>query len=111
MAKILLGHKRKNQNLYICDVKDFKYLFAYTIPLSAYASFMSFGVGTYITVLYAFVIIPLLDSVLKQNKENLDENQISDKKINKVFDWMLYINLPIVFVLLWVVFNLSLIHI
>ena len=86
-------------------MKDFKYLFAYTIPLSAYASFMSFGVGTYITVLYAFVIIPLLDSVLKQNKENLDENQISDKKINKVFDWMLYINLPIVFVLLWVVFN------
>ena len=86
-------------------MKDLKYLFAYTIPLSAYISFMSFGVGTYITVLYAFIIIPILDGVLKQNKENLDENQISDKKINKVFDWMLYINLPIVFVLLWVVFN------
>ena len=86
-------------------MKDLKYLFAYTIPLSAYVSFMSFGVGTYITVFYAFVIIPLLDSVLKQNKENLDENQINGKKINKVFDWMLYINLPIVFVLLWVVFN------
>jgi hypothetical protein len=41
---------------------------------------MSFGAGTYITVLYAFVIIPLLDSVLKQNRENLDENQISGKK-------------------------------
>jgi alkane 1-monooxygenase len=66
---------------------------------------MSFGVGTYATVFYAFIVIPILDSVLKKNTENLNEEEAGEKKINKIFDWMLYINLPIVFGLLWVVFN------
>ena len=66
---------------------------------------MSFGVGTYATVFYAFIVIPFLDSILKKNTENLNEEEAGEKKINKVFDWMLYINLPIVFGLLWVVFN------
>ena len=86
-------------------MKDLKYLFAYTIPVSAYLSFTSFGLGTYTAVIYAFIIIPLLDSVFGQSKENLQENEVKVKKINKVFDIMLYINLPIVFGLLWVVFN------
>lgn len=66
---------------------------------------MSFGVGTYATVFYAFIVIPILDSVLKKNTENLNEEEAGEKKINKIFDWMLYINLPIVFGLLWIVFN------
>lgn len=66
---------------------------------------MSFGIGTYATVFYAFIVIPFLDSILKKNTENLNEEEAGEKKINKVFDWMLYINLPIVFGLLWVVFN------
>ena len=86
-------------------MKNIKYLFAYTIPASAYISIMSFGVGTYATVFYAFIVIPFLDSILKKNTENLNEEEAGEKKINKVFDWMLYINLPIVFGLLWVVFN------
>ena len=86
-------------------MKNIKYLFAYTIPASAYISIMSFGIGTYTTVFYAFIVIPFLDSILKKNTENLNEEEAGEKKINKVFDWMLYINLPIVFGLLWVVFN------
>jgi alkane 1-monooxygenase len=86
-------------------MKDLKYLFAYTIPVSAYLSFTSFGLGTYTAVIYAFIIIPFLDSLFGQSKENLQENEVKVKKINKVFDIMLYINLPIVFGLLWVVFN------
>ena len=38
-------------------MRDLKYLFAYTIPVSAYLSFMSFGAGTYAAVIYAFIII------------------------------------------------------
>ena len=45
-------------------MRDLKYLFAYTIPVSAYLSFMSFGAGTYAAVIYAFVIIPFLDAFL-----------------------------------------------
>ena len=35
-------------------LKDLKYLFAYTIPLSVYLSFASEGIWTYTTVFYAF---------------------------------------------------------
>ena len=86
-------------------MRDLKYLFAYTIPVSAYLSFMSFGAGTYAAVIYAFIIIPFLDAFLGQDHKNLEQEEIKEKKINRVFDWMLYINLPIVFGLLFLVFS------
>lgn len=86
-------------------MRDLKYLFAYTVPLSAYISFESFGWGTYTAVLYAFVILPLLDVLTGKTATNLSAEQTQHKKANKIFDWMLYVNLPIVFGLLYVVFS------
>ena len=48
-------------------MKDLKYLFAYTIPVSAYISFTSHELGTYTAVIYAFIIIPFLDSIFGQS--------------------------------------------
>ena len=81
-------------------MRDFKYLFAYTVPVSALISFSSFGVGTYTAVFYAFVVLPFLDIVLGSDDTNLSEKRVETKKINKIFDWMLYINLPIVYCLM-----------
>ena len=81
-------------------MRDLKYLFAYTVPVSALISFSSFGVGTYTAVFYAFVVLPFLDIVLGSDDTNLSEKRVETKKINKIFDWMLYINLPIVYCLM-----------
>ena len=54
-------------------MKDLKYLFAYTVPVAAFISFASTGVGTYSAVIYAFVVLPFLDVVLGKNTTNLDE--------------------------------------
>ena len=81
-------------------MRDLKYLFAYTVPISTLISFNSFGLGTYTAVFYAFVILPILDVVLGEDNTNLSEEKVGAKKINKVFDWMLYINLPIVYSLM-----------
>ena len=81
-------------------MRDLKYLFAYTVPISTLISFNSFGIGTYTAVFYAFVILPILDVVLGEDGTNLSDEKVSIKKINKVFDWMLYINLPIVYCLM-----------
>jgi len=86
-------------------MRDLKYLFAYTVPLSAYISFESFGLGTYTAVLYAFVILPILDVLLGKTTNNLSPEETQYKKAHKIFDWMLYVNLPIVFGLLYVVFS------
>ncbi|MGB2460577.1 MAG: alkane 1-monooxygenase, partial [Flavobacteriaceae bacterium] len=78
-------------------MKDLKYLFAYTVPLAAFISFASTGIGTYAAVIYAFVVLPFLDVVLGKNTTNLDDEARKSKAINTLFDWMLYFNLPIVF--------------
>ena len=78
-------------------MKDLKYLFAYTVPVAAFISFASTGVGTYSAVIYAFVVLPFLDVVLGKNTTNLDEQARASKAFNVLFDWMLYFNLPIVF--------------
>ena len=78
-------------------MRDLKYLFAYTVPISTLVSFSSFGIGTYTAVFYAFVLLPILDVVLGKDNSNLSDETAGSKKINKIFDWMLYVNLPVVY--------------
>ena len=85
-------------------MKDFKYLFAFTIPLSAYASLASVGVWTYSSVFYAFLALPILDLISGESKENLTKEEVSHKRNEWIFNLMLYLNVPIVFGLLYVVF-------
>ena len=84
-------------------MKDFKYLFALTIPLSAYLSFTSVGIWTYSSVFYAFLVLPLLDFITGESKENLTKEGANNKKNEWIFNLMLYLNVPIVFGLLYVV--------
>lgn len=81
-------------------MRDLKYLFAYTMPLSALVSFSSTGMWTYSTVFYAFLILPILDVITGQTTENLEVEDITYKKTQWIFDAMLYLNVPIVFGLL-----------
>ena len=67
-------------------MRDLKYLFAYTVPISTLISFNSFGIGTYTAVFYAFVILPILDVVLGEDNTNLSEEKAGLKKINKVLE-------------------------
>lgn len=78
-------------------MKDLKYLAALTIPLSAIISIALGAYWSYFTVIYVFVIIPSLELLLPQNVANLDEKTKERKSISKLFDWMLYANIPIVF--------------
>ena len=86
-------------------MKDLKYLFAYTVPISAYISFEFGGVLSYTAVFYAFVVLPFLDIITGQNKGNLSNEELMSKKKKWVFDAMLYLNIPLVFGLLLMVFT------
>ena len=85
-------------------MKDIKYLFAYTVPISAYISFVSFGLGTYSAVIYAFIVLPFLDVLTGKDLSNLSKKEILNKKNKWIFDLMLYLNIPIVFGLLFLAF-------
>ena len=86
-------------------MRDLKYLFAYTVPISVYVSFISTGIWTYSAVIYVFLIIPLLDLILGEEKDNLPDESAASIQNKWIFDVMLFLNVPIVFGLLFVGFS------
>ncbi|MDB3937124.1 alkane 1-monooxygenase [Flavobacteriaceae bacterium] len=83
-------------------MKDLKYLFAYTIPVATLVSITSEGFFTYTTLIYAFVIIPVLETIFKEveSKEEYTKSEVQNKLSNIFFDILLYLNIPFVFALL-----------
>ncbi len=80
---------------------DLKYLFAYTIPLSAFIAVFSNGIMTFSTPIYAFILIPILELLIKDHDINYNDSEKEKKITNYLFDVLLYINIPLVFILLF----------
>ncbi len=78
-------------------MKDLKYLAAFTIPLVALLGITLQGPWLYGTVIYAFVVLPALELIFPVDDHNLTEEEVQSNLKNRVFDWMLYLNLPIVY--------------
>lgn len=81
-------------------MKDLKYLAAFTIPAVALMGISLKGLFSYATPFYAFVLLPLLELILAQDPENPDKSELESLLKKRVFDWLLYLNLPIVYGLL-----------
>ncbi|WP_411766147.1 alkane 1-monooxygenase [Winogradskyella sp. A3E31] len=78
-------------------MKDLKYLAAFSIPLVALIGLILRGSLFWATPLYAFGVIPFLEIIFPVDPSNLEENQVESKLKLKLFDWLLYLNLPLVF--------------
>ena len=89
---------------------DFKYLMAYSIPLTALIGIYFGGYWLFITPAYIFVIIPILELVLTTLGIDELETKRSEKAIHWIFDIMLYLNIPIVFGLLLFALKKIIIH-
>lgn len=78
-------------------MKDLKYLVAYIAPILVFVG-LSFGdIVSYSAFAFAFVLVPMCDAILPQSKENLSEVEVKNKRSNRIFDILLYINLPLVY--------------
>jgi len=77
-------------------MKDLKYLAAFSIPLVAFIGIYFKGIYSYLTPVYAFILIPILEILLPVETENLTDSEVENKLNRKLFDWLLYLNLPIV---------------
>lgn len=78
-------------------MKDLKYLAAFSIPIIAFIGIYFKGVFSFSIPVYAFVFLPVLELILSTDNYNLNEEETESKLKNKVFDWLLYLNLPLVF--------------
>lgn len=81
-------------------MKDLKYLAAFTIPAVAFISLSLKGYYTFLTPIYAFIVLPILEILLPENNEVYDPETIGKKAKNPVFDWLLLLNIPIVYCIL-----------
>lgn len=89
-------------------MKDLKYLSALTVPLSAVIGLYLKGGWLFLTPIYIFVFVPVLELLLKEQNSNYTEAESSSRAVNPIFDWLLYINFPIVFGLLsWSLLEVS----
>jgi len=89
-------------------MNDIKYICAYTIPATALLGLYLQGIYSFITPLYAFGFIPVLELFTPASPKNLTPAQINNKNKQKIFDWMLYLNLPIIYgVLLYTLITCS----
>ncbi len=82
-------------------MKDLKYICAYTIPIMAILGLFLQGYFTYLTPIYAFGLIPIIELFTQDSKQNLNEQQRLSKGQKKLFNWLLYLNLPIVYSLIF----------
>ncbi|MBQ4820044.1 alkane 1-monooxygenase [Aquimarina sp. MMG016] len=78
-------------------MKDLKYFCAYTIPITAILGIWLQGTYTYLTPLYSFGIIPIIELFTESKTNNLSEEHKESKNKKKIFNWMLYLNLPLVY--------------
>ena len=78
-------------------MKNLKYLAALSIPITVIIGLSFKGWWSFFTPIYSFAFIPLLELILPQDNANFSEKEKESKQLNKLFDWMLYINVPIVY--------------
>jgi len=82
-------------------MKDLKYLAALSIPATAFIGLYFQSYWSLFTPVFSFVLIPIFEILLPQDNSNYASETIENKSINKLFDWILYLNLPITYFILF----------
>ena len=85
--------------------RDLKYLIAYVAPLAAYLGICLQGPWSFGSVYVGFVLIPLLEFFTPQSVENVPAEEEPLRARSQFFDYLLYLNIPILYGLLLYYFN------
>ena len=81
-------------------MKDVKYLMAFSVPLSVFVSIYFRGIFSFTSILYVFLFIPIVELFLPTHLSTFSEQESSTRLKDKFFNWLLYLNVPIVYVIL-----------
>jgi alkane 1-monooxygenase len=82
-------------------IRPYKYLSPFIVLIGGYFSFTHTGINTYLPVIYAFVYIPILELFLKPKTSNLSAAEEEVAKVDKTYDFILYIIVPAQYFLLY----------
>jgi alkane 1-monooxygenase len=89
-------------------MKDLKYLASFSIPVAAIVGIVLKGYWVFFTPFFAFIIIPIVETLMPVATSNLSEKEVIEKGENRFFDVLLYLNLPLVYgILSWFLASVS----
>lgn len=88
---------KKIVTLRVVKTVKMKYLLAYSIPLISILGINEQGIASYSGVIFSFVILPILELVMPIDKSNYSESRIKSRLENNIFDYLLYVNILIVY--------------
>lgn len=77
--------------------RDAKYLIAYTAPLAAYLGLYLGGIWSLGSIYVGFGLIPLLELVFPGDARNLSPLEEENQNKRRLFDFLLYFNIPILY--------------
>jgi len=77
--------------------RDWKYLIAYIAPLAALAGLLWRGPWSFGSIYVAFVLIPVVEQFLPKSDRNLSRDEEAVKTNMRLFDILLYLNIPILY--------------
>ena len=83
-----------------------KYLWAYSIPLVGILCIFQQGLWSYFLLVFVFVLIPILEYILPLDHSNYSDEEKEKRLKNKLFDWLLYLNVIIVYGSLFFTFTI-----
>ncbi|MBK9330342.1 MAG: alkane 1-monooxygenase [Sphingobacteriales bacterium] len=84
---------------------DAKYLFALLMPALALISVSLHGAWTFTAFLFTFGIVPFVEMLYNGTSENLSTEEEQSALKNFYFDMLVYLNIPLQFLLLVLFFN------
>jgi alkane 1-monooxygenase len=84
------------------NTRAFKYLSPITIYLLAFLAFTAEGLIAWAPMIYAWIIIPILELMIKPNEKNMTAAEEELAKQDKLYDYMLYVFVALQFVALYI---------
>ena len=78
-------------------IKDLKYLMSYSIAVTAFIGILVGGPYVYLTVVYTFIFIPILELNTKEYINEYSDDEKKSRNLDPLFDFLLYLNIPIVY--------------
>ena len=83
-----------------------KYLWAYSIPVVGILCIFQQGLWSYFLLVFVFVLIPILEYILPLDHSNYSDEEKGKRLKNKLFDWLLYLNVLILYGSLFFTFTI-----
>ncbi len=67
-----------------------KYFGAYTLPLLGILTFNSSGVVAYFGLIFLYIIVPVLETIISTDSYNLNDSERKSAKVSNFFDYVLF---------------------